>query len=265
MIKLEQFISNFGVKNFMIIFAIVIVILIALIVLFLIEKYAKRDLTDELTDEEDEIEEVIIKKESPVKREKITIKKENINIEEDTSFIKEIVEPKDDLKEEIVYAENKPTKKEIKDKLDEVTKSLIEEPENKVIGPTRFEIEQEEKSVISYEELKKASKNIDKINDNLLRDEGNEPITLDELYKVDTNDQIGEVEALIEEMKEYREEKKFRNSAIISPVFGVYGQSPRKKQSEEELEKTVDLEELEEEIRKTEEFLRELKKLKSKL
>jgi len=261
--NVEQFIKNFGVKNFMIIFAIIIVILIALIVLFLIEKYSSKnvisnanydDEDDEETLEDDE-EEIISKKEpiiNAVKEEKvfepIVTEKQNQSV-----AVKKSV---------VYYAPEKPSEDEIKQKLDVVTKNLVKEEHE--YGKTQFEVQQEEKSIISYEELKKVSQNIDEINDNLLLDEGNEPITLEELYDMQS-DEIEELDELTAKLKDFQDAKKFRNSQVISPVFGVYGQQRKVKQSEEELEKTVELYELEDEIRKTEEFLRELKKLKNKL
>ena len=71
-----------------------------------------------------------------------------------------------------------------------------------------------------------------------------------------------------EEVKESHEEKidnkKFKNSEVISPVFGVYNKN-YKEVKDINNKKDVKEHDLEFEIRKTEEFLEELKKLKDKL
>ena len=60
------------------------------------------------------------------------------------------------------------------------------------------------------------------------------------------------------------ESKKFKNSEVISPVFGIKRDVIYKKEYNE-LGETINIKELDMEIKKTEEFLKELKKLKSKL
>ena len=250
------------------------------------------------------------------------------------------VEPKADFSKlsrvknnDVVYEDE--SKKDAKKVLEEVTRKLMEE-EPELEGPTQFELEQEERSVISYDELKKINYNIDEVNDNLLLDEGNEPITIDELYKrhleeqdkalktagnkidnpVFVQEEVPEEALFVHEELMKKEEvlqaspkelvnnyvsgnttddsKKFHNSLVISPVFGVWQNKDlvREEQEEKEdlgellsfpkeLEKdknildnfdtydfAVDHEHLSDidvEIKKTETFLHELKKLKNKL
>ena len=163
-----------------------------------------------------------------------------------------------------VYYKKQVTEEEAKKKLDDAYEKLSNDEE--LITHTNFENEQEEKSVISYDELIRVSNDIDERNDLLLKDEGTEPITLEELYKKHLENQESESENKLDNPIFIDEEpKKFKNSEVISPVFGVYKNVVKTKYSDEELEKTVNLDDLEAEIRKTEEFLKELKKLKNRL
>lgn len=250
------------------------------------------------------------------------------------------VEPKADFSKlsrvknnDVVYEDE--SKKDAKKVLEEVTRKLMEE-EPELEGPTQFELEQEERSVISYDELKKINYNIDEVNDNLLLDEGNEPITIDELYKrhleeqdkalktagnkidnpVFVQEEVPEEALFVHEELMKKEEvlqaspkelvnnyvsgtttddsKKFHNSLVISPVFGVWQNKDLVREEKEEKEDlgellsfsqeldkeknildnfdtydfAVDHEHLSDidvEIKKTETFLHELKKLKNKL
>ena len=58
------------------------------------------------------------------------------------------------------------------------------------------------------------------------------------------------------------EPKKFKNSSVISPVFGIKSDNEYKKL---EAYKRSDVRNIEDEIKKTEEFLSELKKLKERI
>lgn len=174
---------------------------------------------------------------------------------------------------EVVYADVSDPVKEAEKELEEVTKKLIDKDDD-LIDHTHFETEQEEKSIISYEELVRASHDVDEKNDKLLEDEGEAAITLDELYKKHIEEQN-----IIEEEKpikvnnpvfEEDEPRKFKNSEVISPVFGFYsGEVKGEKKSSNDILKRIDSnmksKELEEEIKETESFLYELKKLKDRL
>ena len=174
---------------------------------------------------------------------------------------------------EVVYADVSDPAKEAEKELEEVTKKLIDKDDD-LIDHTHFETEQEEKSIISYEELVRASHDVDEKNDKLLEDEGEAAITLDELYKKHVEEQN-----IIEEEKPVKvnnpvfegdEPRKFKNSEVISTVFGFYsGEVKGEKKSSNDILKRMDSnmksKELEEEIKETENFLYELKKLKDKL
>ena len=292
---MSEFINEFGKENFIIIVAVVVAIVLALVIIVLIEKVQakkarKKQIEKEISNYNKinaqvrkpviEKEEVVEKESSPVYEKLDELYEEEFPEEKDSydiehsSVKEEIREKKTD---DVFYVENVNPREEAKEKLEEVTKKLIEDSE--LIEHTHFETEQEEKSIISYEELVSASHDIDEKNDKLLEDEGEAAITLEELYQkhVDTQN---EIEDEVPEVKvnnpifEDNGERKFKNSEIISPVFGVYsGKSkptPISNKMEpveilEQLDDAIGMKDLEAEIEKTEEFLSELKRLKNKL
>lgn len=182
------------------------------------------------------------------------VQKHNYDIEEDYDYDKNIsytnIKPeiKQQQADEVVYKENNITPEQAKEKLEEVTKKLIdEEPENDHV--TIFEEEQEEKSIISYEELVRASKNVDETNDRLLEDEKQAAITLDELYKPKKEEKKSSYEKVPNKNK-----VGFTNSQVISPVFG----RTNKEQKQEETYRNITEED-------NEVFLEKLKSFRSKL
>lgn len=271
---MKEFINEFGKDNFMIIFWVIVIVIVALIVIVLVEKIqTKRSLKNRINAEIDNcnrLAEEHLDDDSNKYRKKF--------IDESSLIMDDVIEKDsydyvDDKDEEIVYVKNEPTKEEAKEKLEEVTKKLVD-ADNNLIEHTYFETEQEEKSIISYEELLKASHDIDEKNDKLLEDEGEAAITLDELYMkhVDEQDKLEE-ESLRGKVSNpefvYDDEKKFKNSEVISPVFGFYSGKVKQEVDNEEFLETLDKEDkprdIEVEIEKTEEFLTELKRLKNKL
>ena len=132
----------------------------------------------------------------------------------------------------------------------------IEEQKN---GIKRFEDEQEEKSIISYQELFEQTQ----------KEISNQEVNAEPINKK------------IENIENEQPIKKFRNSEFISPIFGrvdndiKYPTIPsfREKEEEEkpqpietiEIEKTIDLKPLQEEIKKNEEFLNMLKEFRKNL
>lgn len=147
---------------------------------------------------------------------------------------------------------------------------------------THFENEQEEKAIISYQELVQANRRdterktseplqelIQKIDQQSVMDET--------VFDVEETEEVD----MFEEMK-MAEEKKFKNTEFISPVFGkmdvnveyptippVQSRKTRNKQVYDtnnlELEKTLDLEPMNEEIQKNDEFLQSLKEFRKNL
>lgn len=160
-------------------------------------------------------------------------------------------------------------KKEIK----EETAVNNEQPKESVKS---FEEEEEENAIISYDELKKATnfgytdEEMDKYVDE--KDAIISIAELERLYKestaldIETTNEKEEVELKsfdikrVEDLPEISSEKKFQSTPFISPVYGIGA-------TEEslELEQTANLAKLNEEIKKTNEFLKALKELKKNL
>ena len=185
---------------------------------------------------------------------------------------------------------------------------VVEEVKN--ISLTSYEEEQEENAIISLEELVRKSKDMYEQNElTQYADEGNEPISLQDLeikmkeYSINepttVESIVEEIESLedhvveepviieaqpvvieqqklvlddfntvkvepVEEIQQtisnaYQTTKKFKSSPVISPIYGI------RPQSELELENTANYEKLDEEIKKTNEFVMTLKELQSHL
>lgn len=263
---MNEFISEFGKENFVILIAIVGAIILALIIIVLIEKVqAKARMKKQIRKQISNMNSVSNNFENQVVREDVS-KQDQVEVLEE-SYV-------NDNNNEVVYVENVNPKLEAKEKLEEVTKKLIDQDDG-LIDHTHFETEQEEKSIISYEELVKASHDIDEKNDKLLEDEGEAAITLEELYQkhVDNQNKVEESKVDVKvnnPVFEDDEPKKFKNSEVISPVFGFYSGKTKQEQMKpkevfEELDKNVGMKDLEDEIQRTEDFLSELKRLKNKL
>ncbi len=156
------------------------------------------------------------------------------------------------LKEELSKVDNiitpPPTLTEISDN----SKSITEEVED-------FENSQEENAIISLEELNNVKDNIKEEEINAYEDDGNEPISLTELealYKDLKEEEPPKEEVVVPSI----EEKKFKTTPVISPVYGLTSNKDTIS-----LEQTANLEKLNEEIRKTNEFLNALKELRKNL
>lgn len=220
-----------------------------------------------------------------------TINNSNNDIEGIYNDVKEEVSKKDEL----VYTEIKPNEIEAKEELRKVTEELIKQEERKNIDLTKFEEEQEENAIISMDELLQKSGVLYEKNEiTQYLDEGNEPISLADLEKHMAQVRIEKEKMdLLEdqEMKKQKEnvvpipqvieitkpqgssinnstkelykDKVFKSSPIISPIFGI--EKKEDSVSTMELENTANYEKLDEEIRKSNEFLTTLKELQKNL
>ena len=155
----------------------------------------------------------------------------------------------------------------------------VSKPKDEVMT---FEEEQEEKAIISYQELVdnvKAGK-IEVIDDeesntnfveSLNIQETVEPInTVVEESSSVTPEMVKEAIENISTSSIKEEPKKFKNSAFISPIYGVMNENleyPKVKKSENILDimNTKDYNELTEEIKRQEEFLNALKEFRNNL
>ena len=233
------------------------------------------DLVEEV--QETRVEEVVVGNE-PAKAEEAIIEVENL---EDLNNV--------EFEEELIYTDIEPDQETAKLELKKIEEELrkqeaISDIEN--IALTNYEEQQEESAIISLEELLKKSKEMYEKNEiSQYADEGNEPISLQDLERqfgekkenydepfiieevVPENAERVEIEELIveeeikQEVKEIKEEKKFTISPVISPIYGLQ----KTTSADLELENTADYEKLDEEIKKTNDFLTTLKDLQNKL
>lgn len=125
-----------------------------------------------------------------------------------------------------------------------------------------FEQEQEEKAIISYQELLNAKNK---------NEESFEKIEKLEMPKEEVIEFKEEIEMSKATQVASNTEKKFTNSEFVSPVFGKMDRNVNLKVETEEdydnfdLEKTLNIEPLTEEIKKNNEFLNALKEFRKNL
>lgn len=208
-----------------------------------------------------------------------------------TEAIKEKVieeEPIELLDDGLEYTSIEPDVNVAKEKLHKITEELKiqeEKVENVVENSalTDYELEQEETAIISLEELVKKSKEMYEANElTQYKDEGNEPISIGELEAISGREAapitssfeistvVGEEESEKVVLDDFsnvlpsKDVKRFKNSPIISPVYGIEKQDVEVNDTLE-LENTANYEKLDQEIKKTNEFLMTLKELQSKL
>jgi len=178
-------------------------------------------------------------------------------------------------------------------KQEEMLEEEVEEDNN--ISLTSYEEAQEENAIISLEELVKKSKDMYEANElTQYSDEGDEPITLQELEQrvgkeaskiedtfiienVVPEEELLEVEeepvlqqVSMEDLNTVKVEntssdevKRFKSSPIISPIYGI--EKEEVSSTDIELENTANYDKLDQEIKKTNEFLMTLRELQSKL
>lgn len=170
------------------------------------------------------------------------------------------------------FNEEELEKIEAKKELERVYEELKEKEEKKADlledALTKFELEQEENAIISYEELKKVSEELYRKNELLYESEEDAPLTIEDLRsKFEVNileKEKNELEEFIRRMDQEEVEeldveyKKFDPSPFISPIYGFDSKSINP-YAEMELENTANLEKLDAEIRKTSEYRRSLK------
>ncbi len=219
-----------------------------------------------------------------------------MTVSEEKDKVQELTNNKEE--ENLVYTDIAPNRTEAQEELLRLTKELEAASTQQNIDLTSYEEQQEKDAIISLDELMKKTKVMYE-NDELSKyeDEGNEPISLQDLEK-----KMQEAKTVLEEVEENKtpeiiEEIKvedniapepeklvlddfdsvkataeveqrpiyqgFKSTPIISPVYGI--ESTEEKPGNIELENTANYEKLDEEIRKTNEFLMTLKELKKNL
>ena len=213
----------------------------------------------------------------------VEINEEKKSVEEEKVIETQTVEKQQEKKEELQYTSIEPDQATAKLELKKITEALKKEQENiENIALTNYETEQEENAIISLQELVTRAKDMYAQNEmTQYQDEGNEPISLADLEtkmnkKVENIVESFKIDKVVpekelEDTKEFEEASgvkiedatKFHSSPIISPIYGI--ENSDDKNEKIELENTANYEKLDEEVKKTNEFLMSLKELQSKL
>lgn len=209
--------------------------------------------------------------------------KEELNKMEEEPIVQEMVQasPEETQEPTLTVEEVIPILEETIDNLEEGQIDLSEmTTEDKI---EQYESQQEEEAIISLDELEKASATITDEELMSYEDTGEEPISLQELeqlYKTTEEEVASEVEVVQNEQDNvtkvemydefiattkpaeevYNSDGEFKSTPMISPVYGVET-SP----SNIALEQTANYDKLNDEIRKTNEFLVALKELRKNL
>lgn len=188
------------------------------------------------------------------------------------SLVLVIIKQKKLVKENKIKEEEKAKEKLIEQnkaklELEEMVKQMEEDLNNQVENPvSSFEQEQEEKAIISYQELVSSVKgeltNTTKLN-------------IDEILSELENESLEESDESIDLEPEEINDSKFKSTEFISPVFGKQESKlnyPKieefglNKECEQELfEKDIDVDELDEQIKRNDEFLKALKEFRNNL
>lgn len=160
----------------------------------------------------------VIEKKEPIKKQ--NIKEEIIEKIDETEKPRHAreenkIDSKEKNVEEVVNIKNKTS-------IDDIANLLENTKVNKPIDLTKFEEDQEENAIISYDELVKRA--------------GAKKI----VYKCEEkNEIIEEKPKEIEKIEDVKETKKFKASKVISPIFGIQKEVEEK---DEVLESFIDLE-----------------------
>lgn len=200
--------------------------------------------------------------------------------------------------EELQYTNIEPNPEEAQAELRRLTEELQKaQEEAKNISLTSLEEEQEANAIISLEEFLKRSqeKHYETSIEQYEEDDENKPISIEELEKMKNQiivepienepkeemnstqiteikepyqekmvlDEFNNIKIEEQELKPYAEDKKFKSSPVISPVYGIENNVVQ--ENSMELENTANYEKLDEEIKKTNEFLMTLKELQKNL
>ncbi len=160
-----------------------------------------------------------------------------------------------------IYIESDLEKTQAQIELEQITLALSKAKEEEKKDPYEtFEIEQEQSAIISYEELKEKFEQLYDENEKVqYLDDDKIPININEL--LETKEKAFN-KVTLDDMKTVFTPKEtvvsgFKSSPVISPVYGI--------QKEPATSSSNNLVEIDEEIRKTNEFLKTLKELQKNL
>lgn len=169
-----------------------------------------------------------------------------------------------------VYHESDLEKTQAQIEVEEITKALVEAQQEERVDPyAKFEEEQEQNAIISYDEL---AKNFDRLYDESEKiqyvEDDKLPINIDELYqkneeilnpkkvKLDDLNTVDDQEIKAEEKQLKDTTTGFKSSPVISPVYGIQSDN---------INTNSEVKNMDDEIKKTNEFLKTLKELQKNL
>lgn len=169
-----------------------------------------------------------------------------------------------------VYHESDLEKTQAQIEVEEITKALVEAQQEERVDPyAKFEEEQEQNAIISYDEL---AKNFDRLYDESEKiqyvEDDKLPINIDELYqkneeilnpkkaKLDDLNTVDDQEIKAEEKQFKDTTTGFKSSPVISPVYGIQSDN---------INTNSEVKNMDDEIKKTNEFLKTLKELQKNL
>ena len=199
-----------------------------------------------------------IKEKMPEEETKVVYEKpvlQNVSIEENSNSVDELLEKtinlnntiKDEVSnspviidvEDNIESIEKEESISIKEEMNDIENNIIEEQEKNILL-NNYEEEQEKTAIISLDELIKKGKELYEANElSQYQDEGDEPISIQDLEKrtektisavkepfvienvVPEHELKVDLEQAIKEQKEELIEKKFKSSPIISPIYGI--------------------------------------------
>ena len=204
--------------------------------------------------------------------EEVKVESENVLTETkiDSNIKENYVEPLImDVDENIKYVSEVDLKTNAQEELLRITEEL----QNPVsLEDTLYNLEamEEENAIISYQELLEATSELNVVQ----ADSGDEPISIKEILNMYENDDVSSKTLVENEMSKttindaYKGD--FTSSPYLSPILGVeigvdLEKSPNMSLAEIQLENTANLEKLDKEMRKTNEFLSILNDLKKNL
>ena len=242
-----------------------------------------------------------IKEKMPEEETKVVYEKpvlQNVSIEENSNSVDELLEKtinlnntiKDEVSnspiiidvEDNIESIEKEEPISIKEEMNDIENNIIEEQEKNILL-NNYEEEQEKTAIISLDELIKKGKELYEANElSQYQDEGDEPISIQDLEKrtektisavkepfvienvVPEHELKVDLEQAIKEQKEELIEKKFKSSPIISPIYGIETIN-NTNVNDLSLENTANYEKLDKEIQKSNEYLMTLNDLQEKL
>jgi hypothetical protein len=274
---MDGVIMMFSQEELMLMIGVVSVLLITISVLTIldIKDYLKAKkgliIEEELEPVVEKIEPVTVTiEEEPLKQE-VENKEEEIYLEElddEELEVKPVVNPIVEETHEVympeveakLQEEVKPEKKKLDAflELEEIENNLP----NKKDDVTNFEAEQERTAIISLDELMQKSNELYSGNEEVQYDDGNEPISIDEvikMFKKDNEPMVTEVKEVPEVFKEVMEEEKvpYSKKETIPFVSSIYG--IEKENNALEFENTATYEKLDR--KKYNDFVSQLKEM----